>query len=64
LDKPSQVQLLSTRQLIFDVNPEVVAYELLFRKLEPLGFFLNSVRDVHLFVIQGPSHLGDDLGLL
>jgi c-di-GMP-related signal transduction protein len=35
LDKSSELQLLLARQPIFDLNTEVVAYELLFREFDP-----------------------------
>ena len=35
MDKPSELQLLLARQPIFDLNTEVVAYELLFREFDP-----------------------------
>ena len=35
MDKSSELQLLLARQPIFDLNTEVVAYELLFREFDP-----------------------------
>lgn len=35
MDKTSELQLLLARQPIFDINTEVVAYELLFREFDP-----------------------------
>ena len=35
MDKTSELQLLLARQPIFDLNTEVVAYELLFREFDP-----------------------------